>query len=68
MVTNRCAQTLRQSGIPLAMLDFVARPQPLTASSPIGRQWRWKALAIQLALLCALLPGATGCKERSAEL
>ena len=45
------------------MLDFVARPQPLTASFPIGRQRRWKALAIQLALLCALLPGATGCRN-----
>ena len=63
MVTNRCTHTLRQSGVPLAMLDFVARPQPLTASFPIGRQWRWKALAIPFALLCALLPGATGCQK-----
>jgi hypothetical protein len=39
------------------MLDFVARPQP-PCFSPIGRQWRWKASSLQLALLCALgLPG-----------
>jgi hypothetical protein len=62
MVTNRCTQTRRPSGVPLAMLDFVARPQPLIISSPIGRQWRWKALSIQLGLLCALGPVATGCK------
>ena len=45
------------------MLDFVASPQPPTACFPIGRQRRWKASAIQLALLCALLPGATGCRN-----
>jgi hypothetical protein len=44
------------------MLDFVARPQ-LPASSPIGRQWRWKALSFQLALWCALGNFATGCKQ-----
>jgi hypothetical protein len=44
------------------MLDFVARPQSLTASSPTGRQWRWKALSLQLALLCAAGPVASGCK------
>ena len=45
------------------MLDFVARPQSLTASSPIGRQCRWTALCLPLALLCALGPAATGCKQ-----
>jgi hypothetical protein len=45
------------------MLDFVASPQPPTACFPIGRQRRWKASAIQLAFLCALLPGPTGCKN-----
>ncbi len=59
MVTNRCTHTLRQSGVPLAMLDFVARPQPLTASFPIGRQWLWKASFV---LFCALLPAA-GCRQ-----
>jgi hypothetical protein len=44
------------------MLDFVARPQILTVSSPIGPQGRWKASLIQWALLCVLLPVATGCK------
>jgi hypothetical protein len=63
MITNRCTQTLRPSGTPLAMLDFVARPQFLTASSPIGRQCRWKALSFPLVLLCALGPVATGCKQ-----
>src|SRR5271170_6910408 len=45
------------------MLDFVASPQPPTACFPIGRQRRWKASAIQLAFLCALLPGAAGCRN-----
>jgi hypothetical protein len=45
------------------MLDVVARRQPLSASSPIGRQWRWKALSLQLALLCVMAPVATGCKD-----
>jgi hypothetical protein len=45
------------------MLDFVARRQPLSVSSPIGRQWRWKALSLQLALLSAMVPVATGCKS-----
>jgi hypothetical protein len=45
------------------MLDFVARPQRLTVSPPIGRQCRWKALPFPLALLCALVPVATGCKQ-----
>jgi hypothetical protein len=45
------------------MLDSVARPQPLSGSSPIGRQWRWKALSLQLVLLCAMGPVATGCKS-----
>jgi hypothetical protein len=44
------------------MLDFVARPQSLTASSPTARQWRWKALSLQIALLCAAGTVATGCK------
>ena len=62
MVTNRRTQTVRPPCDPLAMLDFVAGPQPLTASSPTGRQWRWKALFLQLALLCALGHIASGCK------
>jgi hypothetical protein len=45
------------------MLDFVASRQPLSAFSPIGRQWRWKALSLQLALLCGVVPVATGCKS-----
>ena len=64
MITNRCAQTLRPPGTPLAMLDFVARPQHLTASSPIGRHGRWKALSFPLVLLCALGPAAIGCKKQ----
>jgi hypothetical protein len=43
------------------MLDFVARPQP--APFPIGRQRRLLFPAIQLALLCALVPGVTGCRN-----
>jgi hypothetical protein len=43
------------------MLDFVARPQP--APFPIGRQRRLLFPAIQLALLCALLSGVTGCRN-----
>src|SRR5271154_6404085 len=62
MVTNRRTQTLRTPCTPLAMLDFVARPQSLTASSPTGRQWRWKALSLRIALLCAAGTIATGCK------
>lgn len=38
------------------MLDFVAWPQPLNVS------WRWKALFLQLALLCIVLFSVTGCK------
>lgn len=45
------------------MLDFVARPQPLTLSLPTGRQWRSKALAIQVVFFCALLSGATACNQ-----
>jgi hypothetical protein len=63
MVTNRRMQTPGLPRIPLAMLDFVARPQPLIASSPIGRQWRSEALCLQFVLLCALGPVATGCKD-----
>jgi hypothetical protein len=62
MLTNRRAQTLPPPYIPLAMLDFVAGPHLLTASPPIGRQWRRKALSLQLTLLCALGPVTTGCK------
>jgi hypothetical protein len=61
MLTNRGAHTLAQSGVPLAMLDFVARSLPLPF--PTGRQRHCKA--IQLALLCALLPGASGCRNAS---
>jgi hypothetical protein len=61
MVTNRRTQTLRSPRTPLAMLDLVARPQSLTASSSTGRQWRWKALSLQIALLCAAGSVATGC-------
>jgi hypothetical protein len=41
------------------MLDFVARPQLIPF--PISRQRRSSLPAIQLALWCALLPGASGC-------
>jgi hypothetical protein len=58
MLTNRGAHTLAQSGVRLAMLDFVARPLPLPF-----RQRHCKA--IQLALLCAFLPGASGCRNAS---
>jgi hypothetical protein len=61
MLTNRGAHTLAQSGVCLAMLDFVARPLP--PPFPTSRQRHCKA--IQLALLCALLPGASGCKNAS---
>jgi hypothetical protein len=61
MVTNQRTQTLRPPGTPLAMLDFVARPHSRTAS-PTGRQWRWKALSLQIALLCAAGSVASGCK------
>jgi hypothetical protein len=49
MITNRGAHTSRQFGVRLAMLDFVARPHFPVISFPI-------------ALLCALVPGVTGCK------
>src|SRR3984957_1995115 len=61
MLTNRGAHTLAQSGVCLAMLAFVAPPLP--PPFPPGRQRHCKA--IQLALLCALLPGASGCKSAS---
>jgi hypothetical protein len=41
----------------------VARPQLLTAYSPIVRQCRWKASSFELALLCALGFVAAGCKQ-----
>jgi hypothetical protein len=43
------------------MLDFVVRPQ--SAPLPIGRQRRLSIPVMQLALLCALLPGVTGCRN-----
>jgi hypothetical protein len=43
------------------MLDFVARPQRVP--SPIGRQRRLSIPAIQLALLCVLLPAVSGCRN-----
>lgn len=45
------------------MLDFVAPPHPPTDYFPVGRQRRWKALPIELALFCAFLGGAVGCKS-----
>src|ERR1700722_1801381 len=61
MLTNRGEHTLVQSGVCLAMLDFVAPPPPppLPTSRQRDRQ------AIQLAFLCALLPGASRCKNAS---
>jgi hypothetical protein len=44
------------------MLDFVARPHPPTSCFAIDSQRRAKALAISIALSCALLPGVTGCR------
>jgi hypothetical protein len=61
MVTNECVHSPRQSGISLAMLDFVAWPRSLTCI-PIRRQWRSNASPLQLAFLCALGLGITGCK------
>jgi hypothetical protein len=61
MLTNRGAHTLAQSDVRLAMLDFV--PRPLPSPFPTGRQRHSKA--IQLALLCALVPGASGCRNAS---
>jgi hypothetical protein len=58
MLTNRGAHTLAQSGVHLAMLDFVARPLPLPFRQRHSR-------AVQLALLCAFLPGASGCRNAS---
>jgi hypothetical protein len=43
------------------MLDFVAWPQPVRF--PISRQRRLTFPAIPLALLCALLPSVTGCRN-----
>jgi hypothetical protein len=43
------------------MLDFVAWPQPVRF--PISRQRRLIFPAIPLALLCALLPSVTGCRN-----
>jgi hypothetical protein len=65
MVTNRRTHTLRQRGVPLAMLDFVAWPQPSLAILLTLRQWRWKPLSLPLALLCALGPASTGCRTAS---
>jgi hypothetical protein len=44
------------------MLDFVARPHPPTSCFAIDSQRRAKALAISIALCCALLAGVTGCR------
>jgi hypothetical protein len=44
------------------MLDFVAQPHPPTFCFAIGSQRRATALAIAIALCCALLPGVTGCR------
>jgi hypothetical protein len=60
MLTNRGAHTPLQRGVPLAMLDCVARPQQSLMDFLIGRQRRWKALSVPVALLCAL--GSTGCR------
>ncbi len=43
------------------MLDFVAWPQPVRF--PISRQRHLTFPAIPLALLCALLPSVTGCRN-----
>ena len=59
---NPVAHTLPRFGVPLAMLDFVARPHPPTSCFAIGSQRRAKALAISIALFCALLPGVSGCR------
>jgi hypothetical protein len=61
MLTNRYAHTQRQSGVPLAMLNFVAPPQ--LVPFPICRQRRLSFPAIPLALLCALLPAISGCRN-----
>jgi hypothetical protein len=45
------------------MLDFVARPQLLIASFPIDRRGLSKASATRIALLCALIPVAVGCRN-----
>jgi len=44
------------------MLTFVAQPQRPNAFPQIGPDGRWKAPLIQTALLCALVPFATGCR------
>jgi hypothetical protein len=61
LLTNRAADGLQQSCVRLGMLDFVPRPQ--FARSPIGRQRRSIVPAMQLALLCALVPAAIGCRS-----
>jgi hypothetical protein len=43
------------------MLDFVVRQQ--SSPLPIGRQRRFSIPVMQLALLCALVPGVTGCRN-----
>jgi hypothetical protein len=45
------------------MLDFVAQPHPPTFCFPIGSEGRARLLAISMALCCALLTGATGCRD-----
>jgi hypothetical protein len=42
------------------MLDFVAQPHPPTSCFALDSQRRAKALAISIALCCALLPGCRG--------
>ena len=61
MVTNRCAHSPRQSGVSLVMLDWWLGRDP-SLLFPDKRQGRWTASPMQLALLCALLPGIAGCK------
>src|SRR5271154_2767530 len=63
MVTNRHTQTARLFGRPLAMLDFVVRPQLPTSSSPIGAQWRWRAPSLPAVVLCGLLSGISACNQ-----
>ena len=48
------------------MLVFVAQPQTPSVVSPPEPQGRWNASFLKAALLCAMIPGLSGCKNTAA--
>jgi hypothetical protein len=60
MLTNHGAHTLPQFSVPLAMLDFVARPHLPTHGFATDCQRRARAMAISIALSCGLISGCRG--------